>query len=106
MRPFGAKLKDQRLTQVVIAVRRHRRPRHAYELNFNVTLTLDAMTDISANPNVNSVTRISLVWAIGLLTEPVARASGVLRAAFQRRGVRPPMPRVQRFYGGSSPSMG
>ncbi len=32
--------------------------RHAYELGFNVTLALDAMTDLSLEVHDNSVTRI------------------------------------------------
>ena len=32
--------------------------RQAYELGFNVTLAVDAMTDLSADAHVNSVTRI------------------------------------------------
>lgn len=32
--------------------------RHAYELGFNVTLAVDAMTDVSADAHSNSVTRI------------------------------------------------
>jgi nicotinamidase-related amidase len=32
--------------------------RHAHELGFNITLAVDAMTDVSADAHVNSVTRI------------------------------------------------
>ena len=32
--------------------------RHAHELGFNVALAIDAMTDMSADAHLNSVTRI------------------------------------------------
>ncbi len=32
--------------------------RHAYELGFNITLAVDAMTDLSADAHINSLTRI------------------------------------------------
>jgi len=32
--------------------------RHAHELGFNVTLAVDAMTDMSADAHINSITRI------------------------------------------------
>jgi len=56
-------LKSQRITQVVIAgvatsVGVESTARHAYELGFNVTLAIDAMTDRSPDAHVNSVTRI------------------------------------------------
>ena len=32
--------------------------RHAYELGYNVTLAVDAMTDMNADAHTNSITRI------------------------------------------------
>jgi nicotinamidase-related amidase len=56
-------LKGQRVTQVVIAgvatsAGVESTARHAHELGYNVALAVDAMTDMSADAHVNSVTRI------------------------------------------------
>jgi nicotinamidase-related amidase len=56
-------LKKLGITQVVIAgvatsAGVESTARHAHELGFNVTLAVDAMTDMSADAHVNSVTRI------------------------------------------------
>jgi nicotinamidase-related amidase len=56
-------LKTLGITQVVIAgvatsVGVESTARHAYELGFNVTLAIDAMTDRSPDAHTNSVTRI------------------------------------------------
>lgn len=56
-------LKSQGVTQVVIAgvatsIGVESTARYAYELGFNVTLAVDAMTDINADAHDNSVTRI------------------------------------------------
>ena len=56
-------LKKQRVTQVVIvgiatSFGVESTARHAYELGFNVTLAVDAMTDINADAHTNSITRI------------------------------------------------
>jgi nicotinamidase-related amidase len=56
-------LKKLGVTQVVIAgvatsAGVESTARHAHELGFNVTLAVDAMTDMSADAHVNSVTRI------------------------------------------------
>lgn len=58
-----AQLKKLGVTQVVIAgistsIGVESTARHAYELGFNVTLAVDAMTDMSADAHTNSVTRI------------------------------------------------
>jgi nicotinamidase-related amidase len=58
-----AKLKAHGVTQVVIAgvatsIGVESTARHAYELGFNVTLALDAMTDLSLEAHDNSVARI------------------------------------------------
>jgi nicotinamidase-related amidase len=51
------------VTQVVIAgvatsIGVESTARHAYELGFNVTLAIDAMTDINLDAHINSITRI------------------------------------------------
>jgi len=51
------------VTQVVIAgvatsIGVESTARQAYELGFNVTLAVDAMTDMSLDSHVNSITRI------------------------------------------------
>ena len=56
-------LKKQRVTQVVIvgiatSFGVESTARHAYELGFNVTLAVDAMTDRNADAHTNSITRI------------------------------------------------
>ena len=56
-------LKTSGVTQVVLAgvatsIGVESTARHAYELGFNVTLAIDAMTDISPEAHINSVTRI------------------------------------------------
>ncbi|MEF2072176.1 isochorismatase family protein [Consotaella aegiceratis] len=58
-----AYLKAKDVTQVVIAgvatsIGVESTARQAYELGFNVTLAVDAMTDMSADAHANSVTRI------------------------------------------------
>ena len=58
-----ARLKALGVTQVVLAgiatsMGVESTARHAYELGFNVTLALDAMTDLSLEAHDNSVTRI------------------------------------------------
>jgi nicotinamidase-related amidase len=58
-----ARLKALGVTQVVIAgiatsIGVESTARHAYELGFNVTLALDAMTDLSLEAHENSVARI------------------------------------------------
>jgi nicotinamidase-related amidase len=58
-----AKLKDLGVTQVVIAgvatsMGVESTARYAYESGFNVTLTVDAMTNISSEAHDNSLTRI------------------------------------------------
>ena len=58
-----AKLKALGVTQVVIcgvatSIGVESTARHAYELGFNVTLALDAMTDMSLEAHDNSVARI------------------------------------------------
>jgi nicotinamidase-related amidase len=58
-----ARLKSLGVTQVVIAgvatsIGVESTARHAYELGFNVTLALDAMTDLSLEAHENSVARI------------------------------------------------
>ena len=57
------RLKAADVTQVVIAgvatsIGVESTARHAYELGFNVTLALDAMTDINADAHANSISRI------------------------------------------------
>ena len=56
-------LKKQRVTQVVIvgiatSFGVESTARHAYEFGFNVTLAVDAMTDMNADAHTNSITRI------------------------------------------------
>jgi nicotinamidase-related amidase len=56
-------LKKQRVTQVVIvgiatSAGVESTARHAFELGFNVTLAVDAMTDMNADAHTNSITRI------------------------------------------------
>lgn len=56
-------LKKLAITQVVIAgvatsVGVESTARHAYELGFNVTLAVDAMTDMNPLAHINSITRI------------------------------------------------
>jgi nicotinamidase-related amidase len=56
-------LKKQGVTQVVIAgiatsFGVESTARHAHELGFNVTLAVDAMTDMNADAHTNSITRI------------------------------------------------
>jgi nicotinamidase-related amidase len=58
-----ALLKALGVTQVVVAgvatsMGVESTARHAYELGFNVTLAVDAMTDLSLEAHDNSVTRI------------------------------------------------
>lgn len=58
-----ADLQSQGVTQVVIcgiatSIGVESTARHAYELGFNVTLAVDAMTDANADAHANSVTRI------------------------------------------------
>lgn len=58
-----AQLKKLGVTQVVIggistSIGVESTARHAYELGFNVTLAVDAMTDMNADAHINSVTRI------------------------------------------------
>jgi nicotinamidase-related amidase len=58
-----AYLKQSGVTQVVIAgvstsAGVESTARHAHELGFNVALAIDAMTDMSADAHLNSVTRI------------------------------------------------
>jgi nicotinamidase-related amidase len=58
-----AHLRAMGVTQVVLAgvatsVGVESTARHAYELGFNVTLAIDAMTDMSADAHANSVARI------------------------------------------------
>ena len=58
-----AQLRDVGVTQLVLAgvatsIGVESTARQAYELGFNVTLALDAMTDISAEAHDNSVARI------------------------------------------------
>jgi nicotinamidase-related amidase len=58
-----ARLKALRVTQLVLAgvatsIGVESTARHAYELGFNVTLALDAMTDLSLEAHENSVARI------------------------------------------------
>jgi nicotinamidase-related amidase len=56
-------LKKQGVTQVVVvgiatSAGVESTARHAFELGFNVTLTVDAMTDMNADAHTNSITRI------------------------------------------------
>ncbi len=56
-------LRKQGVTQVVIvgfatSFGVESTARHAYELGFNVTLAVDAMTDMNADAHTNSITRI------------------------------------------------
>jgi nicotinamidase-related amidase len=56
-------LKSTGITQVVIAgistsIGVESTARQAYELGFNVTLAVDAMTDTNPDAHVNSITRI------------------------------------------------
>ena len=56
-------LKKQGVTQVVIvgiatSFGVESTARHAYEFGFNVTLAVDAMTDMNADAHTNSITRI------------------------------------------------
>ena len=56
-------LKKQGVTQVVIvgiatSAGVESTARHAFELGFNVTLAVDAMTDMNADAHTNSITRI------------------------------------------------
>jgi len=56
-------LKNLDVTQVVIvgiatSIGVESTARHAYELGFNVTLAVDAMTDINPDAHINSITRI------------------------------------------------
>ena len=58
-----AYLKSSGVTQVVVcgvatSIGVESTARHAYELGFNVTLAVDAMTDISAEAHANSIERI------------------------------------------------
>jgi nicotinamidase-related amidase len=58
-----ARLKGLGVTQVVLAgvatsIGVESTARHAYELGFNVTLAIDAMTDLSLEAHDNSVARI------------------------------------------------
>jgi nicotinamidase-related amidase len=58
-----AHLKRSDVTQVVIAGVAtsngvEATARHAYELGFNVTLAIDAMTDMNPDAHINSITRI------------------------------------------------
>jgi nicotinamidase-related amidase len=58
-----AKLRSRGVTQIVLAgvstsVGVESTARHAYELGFNVTLAVDAMTDTNADAHANSVERI------------------------------------------------
>jgi nicotinamidase-related amidase len=60
---LDAHLKKLGVTQVVIAgiatsIGVESTARHAHELGFNVTLAIDAMTDMSAEAHANSVARI------------------------------------------------
>jgi len=56
-------MKKLGVTQVVIAgiatsIGVESTARYAYELGFNVTLAVDAMTDMNLDAHINSVTRI------------------------------------------------
>jgi nicotinamidase-related amidase len=56
-------LKQAGVTQIVLAgvatsIGVEATARHAFELGFNVTLAIDAMTDMNADAHINSVTRI------------------------------------------------
>ena len=58
-----ARLRTLGVTQLVLAgvatsVGVESTARHAFELGFNVTLAIDAMTDLDADAHANSVTRI------------------------------------------------
>jgi nicotinamidase-related amidase len=58
-----ARLKALGVTQLVLAgvatsIGVESTARHAYELGFNVTLAIDAMTDMNADAHANSLTRI------------------------------------------------
>jgi nicotinamidase-related amidase len=58
-----AQLKALGITQLVLAgvatsIGVESTARHAYELGFNVTLAIDAMTDMNADAHANSLTRI------------------------------------------------
>jgi nicotinamidase-related amidase len=58
-----AYLKGQGITQVVLAgvatsIGVESTARHAFELGFNVTLAVDAMTDMNPDAHANSITRI------------------------------------------------
>jgi nicotinamidase-related amidase len=60
---LDAYLKGRGVTQVVIAgvatsIGVESTARYAHELGFNVTLAVDAMTDMNADAHANSVTRI------------------------------------------------
>ena len=60
---LAAHLKGLGVTQVVLAgvatsIGVESTARHAYELGFNVTLAVDAMTDLNSEAHTNSVTRI------------------------------------------------
>ena len=81
-------LKKQRVTQVVIvgiatSFGVESTARHAYELGFNVTLAVDAMTDRNADAHTNSITRIfprlgetgTAQQIIDLLDDTAAKAS-------------------------------
>jgi nicotinamidase-related amidase len=60
---LAAHLKALGVTQVVFAgvatsIGVESTARHAYELGFNVTLAVDAMTDLNSEAHSNSITRI------------------------------------------------
>lgn len=60
---LGEHLKNNKVTQVVIAgiatsIGVESTARQAFELGFNVTLAVDAMTDMNVDAHANSVTRI------------------------------------------------
>jgi len=60
---LDAYLKSKSVTQVVIAgvatsAGVESTARHAHELGYNVTLAIDAMTDLNAEAHTNSITRI------------------------------------------------
>ena len=60
---LAAHLQALAVTQIVLAgvatsIGVESTARHAYELGFNVTLAVDAMTDLNADAHTNSITRI------------------------------------------------
>jgi len=80
-----AHLKELKVTQVVIAgvatsIGVESTARHAYELAFNVTLAVDAMTDMNPDAHTNSITRIFPKLGETGTTEEIIRLLDTTRA--------------------------